>query len=191
MHNIIRWFSFLGLVSTFAWLLCGCQYQLGSGDLAYHYETLSIPYIEGDEDGDLTAQIIKTLSVSGPLRYHPEGGQLILKAKIIDKRDDSIGYRYDRTREGRIKHYIVPTETRLQESIELEVVEAATGKTIRGPTRIWGSLDFDHDYYSMKNRVNVFSLGQLNDVDAARDMAVHPLNRVIAEKVVDYLNNSW
>lgn len=170
----------------------GCGYQFGSaGDLAQQYQTLSVPYVEGDETGDLTAQIIKELSRSGCLRYVSEGGDLILKAKLANIRENDIGFRYDQNRKGHRKNYIVPTETRFNAVVELEVIENATGQIIRGPTRIWGSLDFDHDYYSIHQAMNIYSLGQLNDIDSARDAAIHPLNRVLAEKVVDYLNNSW
>lgn len=182
---------FYSTLLLLALLLSSCHYRFDSGELAQHFSTVSIPYAEGDEDGDLTTQLIRTLSTSSSLRYQPKDGDLILKVKIAELRDENIGFNYDRKRHGELRKYLIPKETRLNAVVELTVVEAKTGEIIRGPTRIWGSVDFDHDYYSSRRAANIISLGQLNDIDAAKDIAIHPLNRVLAEKIVDYLNNSW
>ncbi len=44
-------------------------------------------------------------------------------------------------------------------------------------------------YYSSRKGVNVFSLGQVTDIDEARDVAEYPLHRRLAQKIVDYINN--
>jgi hypothetical protein len=171
--------------------LVSCQYQFGRGELSQRYSTISIPYIEGDQEGDLTTEVIKKLSSSGVFRYVNTGGDLLLKIKLIELRDENIGFRYDRKRRGKRKHAIIPTETRFTALVEVLLIESGTGETIRGPTRITASTDFDHTYYYTRHEINVFSLGQLSDIDEARDAAQQPLNRYLAERIVDYIMNSW
>ncbi len=170
--------------------LTGCYYQFGQGELARVYHSISVPYIEGDQKGELTAEVIKQLSLSGAFHYVNESSDLILKIKIIELRDENIGFRYDRKKRGKLRKSIIPTETRLSGQVEVLLVDKS-GQTIRGPTRIVASTDFDHTYYSSRHGINIFSLGQLNDLDAAHDAAMRPLNRHLAERIVDYIVNSW
>ena len=55
---------------------------------------------------------------------------------------------------------------------------------------IKASMDFDHDYYSSRHGVNIFSLGQLTDYDTAEDTVRKPLNDRLAEKIADYVINA-
>jgi hypothetical protein len=171
-------------------LLAGCQYQFGYGELSQRYTTLSVPYAEGDSKGELTAEVIKKISTSGAFRYVNCQGDLILKIKFIELRDENIGFRYDRKKRGKLRHAIVPTETRLKSVVEAVLTDAA-GRVVRGPTRIAASIDFDHSFYSSRHGINIFSLGQLSDIDAAHDAVMHPLNQQLADRIVDYIINSW
>lgn len=171
--------------------LAGCNYQFGRGELSQCYGTISVPYVKGDQHGELTTDIIKRLATSGAFRYIAEGGDLVLKVELIEFREENLEFRYDRKKTGERKHSIIPTETRLIALAEVLLVEGESGKVVRGPTRINASAEFDHTYYATRNEVNIFSLGQLNDFDAARDAVMRPLNRNLAEKIVDYVINSW
>jgi len=171
--------------------LIGCQYQFGRGELSQRYETISVPYAEGDQKGELTTQVIKKISHSGALRYVSGGGDLVLNIKLIEFREENIDFRYDRKKTGRLKRSIIPTETRVSAIAEVHLIESGTGQTILGPTQIAASAEFDHTYYSTPHRVNIFSLGQLNDIDVARDAVMHPLNCSLAERIVDHVLNSW
>lgn len=170
--------------------LSGCHYQFGQGELSRSYRTISVPYIEGDQKGELTTEVVKQLSLSGAFHYVNGCSDLVLKIKLIELRDENIGFRYDRKKRGKLRKSIIPTETRISALVEVLVVDAG-GQTIRGPTRMTASADFDHTYYSSRHAVNIFSLGQLNDLDAAHDAAMRPLNRHLAERIVDYVINSW
>ncbi len=172
-------------------VLTSCAYHFGHGELSSRYSTLSVPYAEGDEEGGFTAEVIKQLSTSGGFHYVPEGGDLTLKMKFIEFRDENIGFRYDRKKRGHLKKVVIPTETRLTAVVEIEILETCTQKVIQGPIHLKASIDFDHDYYFSHHAVNIFSLGQLNDIDAAHDAAMHPLNRKLAAQVVEYMINSW
>jgi outer membrane biogenesis lipoprotein LolB len=59
-------------------LLTGCHYQFGRGELSQRYGTISVPYVKGDQKGELTNDIIKRLGTSGAFRYVSNGGDLII-----------------------------------------------------------------------------------------------------------------
>ncbi len=179
------------------WLLIGggglvsCQYQFGRSELALRDATISVPYIEGDQKGGLTAEVIKKISTSGAFRYVDGGGDFLLKIKLIRLRDENIGFRYDRKKRGGLKRSMIPTETRATATAEVVLIEGGTGQTIRGPFTLSTGVEFDHTYYTTRHALNTFSLGQLNDVDAAHDAMMQPLNRSLADKIVSELINSW
>lgn len=171
--------------------LTSCQYHFGFSDLQQNYSTLSIPYAQGDLKGELTAEVVKKISSTGAFRYVNNGGDLILEIKILDKREQNIDYRYDRKKTGKLKKNIIPTETRMVALAEVTLIDAATKKIIKGPACITASTEFDHTYYTTRDEINIFSLGQLSDIYVARDAAMTPLNRALAERIVDYIINSW
>ena len=177
------------LVFSSYFCLVGCHYQFGHGDLSRRYATISVPYAEGDLKGDLTAEVIKKLSTSGAFRTVNASGDLILNMKVVELSEENIGFRYDRKKSGRLKRNIVPTETRMNVLAEVTLVEGATGNVVKGPARITADAEFDHTYYTTRDKINVFSLGQLSDIDAARDAAMIPLNRALAERIVDFVVN--
>lgn len=181
----------LGWMLLASFMLGGCQYQFGRGELSHHYATVEIPYVKGDLRGELTTDIIKKLSTSGALRYVTHAGDLVLKIELSDFREENIAFRYDRKQMSELKKSIIPTETRLTVSAEVCLIEGRTGQKVREPTRITASVEFDHTYYATPNEINIFSLGQVNDFDAARDSVMHALNRNLAEKIGDYVINSW
>lgn len=172
-------------------MVSSCGYRFSQGELASKYDTISVPYVEGDLDGRLTAQIVKQLSVTGALKYTRVAGDLILSAKILDLGDENIGFRYYRDKDGKLTRETIPVETRLSITVEIAIIDAATGQAIRGPVILSAQTDFDHAYYSTRNAVNVFSLGQLTDFDEAYDAAKRPLNQELAKKIVDYVCDSW
>ena len=166
-----------------------------AGSCGYRFErdqlqprTLSVPFAEGDTEGDLTAAVIQQISSSGVYTYRKEGGNLLLKIKVVDLRDENIGFRYYRNKEGKLKKDIIPTETRMAVTAEVTLVEAGSCTPILGPTLITAGVDFDHDFYSSDT---TFSLGQLNDYDSAYDAVVQPLNKALAQKIVDFVNDGW
>lgn len=184
----MRYFCFCVLISL---LLTGCGYHSGQGCIPEVYQTISIPYVQGDIDGDLTAALVKQFSQSGGLAYRRCGAELFLKVRIIDTREENIGFRYDRQKGGRLDHTIIPTEMRMTLIAEFSVCKTCSGESILGPVIISASKDFDHDYYTSRDSVNIFSLGQLTDVDDAKDGIQAPLNQELAKKIVDYVNEAW
>lgn len=170
----------------------GCGYRFCDREgLAANYHSISVPYIIGDEDGSLTAAVVKAIVQSGAFEYRSSGGALILNVTQIDEREENIGFRYDRKKRGKLTHEIIPTETRIVSVVEVSVIDAASSCVVLGPARLAASVDFDHDYYFSRNGVNIFSLGQLIDIEAAYDAVQAPLNRALALKIADFLKESW
>ena len=176
---------FLGL------MLVGCGYHYGATGIAAQYKTIKVPYIEGDWDGGLTAAVIKEISTQGVFHYRRDEAALNLKIKILKHHDHDIGFRYEQKKDGELKHTIVPVETRLSMNVEILILETHTEKAILGPVVLSGYVDFDHDFYSSRNGVNVFSLGQLSDYDDAYDAALRPLNELMAQKIVTYIHDAF
>lgn len=173
-------------------LLCGsCGYRVGESGPLVAYRSISVPYVEGDLRGELTAALIRELTATGGFDYCAEGGSLELQVRLLEVREDNVGFRYYRNQQGRRTHSVIPTETRLNAVVEVTVIETLSNKTLVGPISITASVDFDHDYYSSRNAVNIYSLGQVTDYDAAYETAFRPLNLAIARKVASYLKDCW
>lgn len=167
--------------------LMGCGYRVSHVPDTFRAPTISVPYVEGDEDGKLTSAIVQEISLSGRYIYRPCGGEWTLQVRLVDESYENIGFRYDRTKKGHLKHYIIPVEMREGVLVEVQLVQESTQAVVRGPNRLQAELEYDHDYYSIRDHVNVFSLGQLTDIDSAEDAAKTPLYHRLAEKIVSWL----
>ncbi|MBS4167392.1 hypothetical protein [Parachlamydia sp. AcF125] len=170
--------------------LAGCGYRLAAGP-GSSGKTISVPYVQGDRDGSLTSAIVRELCNSGCYQYATDQGELSLLVKIVEVHDENIGFRYYRKKRGKLTNSVIPTETRVWAKVEIALIDNRSGEYVLGPALIETNVDFDHDYYLNLQGINVFSLGQLSDVDSARDAAWEPLNKAISQKVVDYIGNSW
>jgi hypothetical protein len=169
-----------------------CGYRYGKDDgLASSYSSISVPYVVGDQDGSLTAAIIKEIVRSGFLKYQDTGGNLILKVDKVELDEDNIGFRYDRRKRGGLTKDVIPTEVRITIYVEISLTEAASCSIVLGPVLLSASVDYDHDYYFSRDGVNMFSLGQLTDLETAYDAVKVPLHKAIAEKIADYISKSW
>jgi hypothetical protein len=180
----------LGVATAVLLLLNSCGYHGEESFLSSNYSSISVPFVQGDQDGALTSAIVKELSVSSPIPYSQFSGDLVLKVKLLDVEEDNVGYRYDRKKRGALRKRLIPCETRVTAQVEVSL-ENRCGQEVLPKVIISASQDFDHDYYSSRNGVNIFSLGQLSEVDAARDTVISPLNSLISKKIVDYLSDSW
>lgn len=189
MHSFFTRCIPLALLST---LLISCGYHLDrcQSPLA-SYGTISVPYVDGDVYGTFTPVLIHEIARSGCLQYRADGGALQLHVAIVDIRQESIGFNYDRKKKGKRTDDTIPVEERIYATAEVSVTEAGSCRTIIAPVRLTASVDFDHDYYFSRNGVNIFSLGQLIDIDSAYDAVQTPLHDLLAKKIVDYLDQSW
>lgn len=178
-------------------LFCGmlsCGYHMGSGGVLSNYQTISIPYMECDQDGIFTTTLIHHLAVTAPLRYVSCGGDLCLKTRLICPKAENIGFRYDiKDKKDRtvLAPWLIPTEERLWVSAELELVDSASCERLIGPLIVSVYIEFDHEYYLSRHGVNVFSLGQVTDIREATDAAQLPLAEALAKKIVDTIHYAW
>lgn len=185
----MQWFRF-PLFSLIA-LLPACGYQFSTTDIPAKYQTISIPYVINDSDGCLTQSVIRAVSEKIGPRYATCRGDLILLIEIIDIWEDNIGFRYDRNRKGKLTREVIPTESRSFITVEVQLIDGATSLPILGPVRLTEYLDFDHDYYESRYGENVLSLGQVIDLETARDTVQKPLYRLLANKIVEFVYESW
>lgn len=177
------------LIFGLALLLPSCGYHYGKNSQLSTYETISIPYVKNDADGRMTASLIKVISAESGLQYVKCGGDLTLLVDLLTFENENIGYRYDRKNDGKFRHSIIPTETRLIVVAQVTLIDSLTAKPLAGPAKIVATVDFDHDYERTRNGVNVFSLGQLTDYDEAYDAAFQPLYFVLSQKIADFMMN--
>lgn len=171
--------------------LMACGYRVGDQAIISNYRTVSIPYVECDDDGRLTDALARAVSASGALTYRECGGQLCLKAKITATGRENIGYTYDTNQQGVRVDRLLPDEGRLIYQVEVELVDRCRGCTVLGPFCVRESVDYAFDALSTDNQLAVDSLGQYTNIDDAEWAAKHPLYDALAAKIVDYLVSAW
>lgn len=181
----------VGIIFFFVFF-SSCGYHFGDGSPLSLYRSFTVPYICGDKTGEFTAALIKELSCSGSFSYRSKGAELVFKVTLVDLCDENIGYRYDINKRGKTTHSLIPAETRLTVCAEVLVMESCSCTPVLGPIRLQASVDFDHEYYFIRQGVNVSSLGQVTDYDQAYEAALPVLSKVLAKKIIDYvLHGSW
>lgn len=185
-----RWARACWTISVVGLFCSGCGYRIENAQSG-SVRAIAVPFVVGDSDGGLTSALIQAVSQSGRFEYCSVSAPLILQVKIVSQNNTHIGFRYDRKKKGRLRKVIIPTETRITAIAEVALIDAGTQCPVVGPAKLTASVDFDHDYFSSRKAVNILSLGQLNDYDVANDDVHHPLNRVLAQKIVDFISESW
>jgi hypothetical protein len=166
-----------------------CSYKLGHGDIAKSHTTMHVPYVKGDETGQLTSDLVRHINTSGLFTSQNDGGaDLVLHVRMLKYHDETIGYQFDRDKDGNVLKHLKGDENRLHMLAEYYVVDAMTGKRIVDTTRIDASVDYDYDSYDQNLGTNInFSLGQLTAHDPAYDTALKPANDELARKIVNNL----
>ncbi len=162
----------------------GCGYRFAS---LQDCPTISLPYVGGDERGLFTAALIREIECSGAFQYVNAGGELELIVKMFDFREENIGFRYDVNKHGQLTNSLVPAEMRFSTLAEVTVFDTQNGCILLGPIKVASHVDFDHDYFKVRDGQNVFSLGQLTGTEEAKEAASPLLYRKMAEKIVTYL----
>lgn len=167
-----------------------------------HLPTVTIPYVDGDEDGSLTAAISQALSQSGLATVRSYGGEYRLQASISKADTETIGYRIDPQKvDGEVRKNLLSTEGR--KTITLQVSWFKEDELKFGPYQISADAEYDFvDGDSIQDLTFVnptgqsilvlpFSLGQLEPSESAQEGALKPLYSLLAEKVVDAISSEW
>lgn len=164
--------------------------------------TLTVPFVLGDEDGTLTAEIIAAISASGLADVRSYGGEYSLQVSLVGEETDKIGFRVDPQKvDGKVRKNLLTVEGRRTMTIEASI--CSKGELVHGPYKI--SADADYDYLdgdsiqdltfinSKGELVTVlpFSLGQLEPQESAAFASTRSLYRKLAQKVVDAISSKW
>lgn len=164
--------------------------------------TLSVPFVIGDQEGRLTAEIISALSTSGLVDVLSQGGDYTLKVTIQGGSDETIGYRRDPQKvDGKVRKNLLASENRRSLTVEAGLYWGS--ELAFGPYILTADADYDYvDGDSIQDltflnpdgvlvTVLPFSLGQLEPIDSAQEATTRPLYCRIAQKIVDMIASEW
>lgn len=180
-------------------MLAGCGYRVGEPENleCLNVSSLSIPYVDGDIDGQLTDELIKAFASSGIFTYRPHDGALELRVKIINQDNKTLGWRFNRNKTGKRNKDLISVEGRRHVSAEVTLIDALNDEVLLGPIVVQADLDFDcvepdslEDLSFIdkagKRRTSInFSLGQLDSTEGAYDDSWTPLSRHLARRILD------
>ncbi|MGE3954752.1 MAG: LPS assembly lipoprotein LptE [Parachlamydiales bacterium] len=170
--------------------LTACGYRFGDQGVLCHYRTIEVPFVCGDQGGRLTEALVLELARTGAIAYRSQGADLVLCAAVIDCGRENIGFQYDRNNQGELTDRIVANEGRLFLIVEVTLKDR-WGYCLIGPTRFTAQADYDFNPLSTDTELAPFSLGQFTEIDQAEEVALSPLYRDIAYKIIDYLRTYW
>lgn len=174
-------------------LFSSCGYHLDRGPLVgqARQRTITVPYIEGDCNGELTAGLIAALAASGAFTPLPSGGDYLLVGRLKQVERMNIGYQYDRNlATGLRTKRIVPNEGKLMYELVIELKEKE-GLVSAPPFCIAADVDYAFNPLSNDNELAVESLGQYVTISAAEEAAFPLVVKELSVKAVDHLLNSW
>ena len=182
---------------NFTYLLCkgllccltGCTgWHVANSASSETQMTVRIPYAQGDDSGELTSRVIEAVNCQPGFRVD-ESGQYLLKIRLLDDKEEKIGFRYNPRELRKGSHKLILEESRAKALAEVSLIDRFTKKTVAGPAYILGNIDYDHQENTIDNDVNDLSLGQLSDIDAAQDVTYIPLYRDLSAKIALWLQN--
>ncbi len=170
--------------------LSGCSgWKMANGHSSAK-KSVRIPYVQGDSSGELTAALAEALDEQ--LSFHvDEQGHYELRVKLLDSKEEKIGYRYDPIElkeEG--KRVLILNESRAKTLAKVSLVNRHTNEVLKGPAHILGNVEYDHQENTLDNDIQDFSLGQLSDVDTIHEARNIPIYRDLAQKIAMWLQES-
>lgn len=165
-------------------LLGSCFFLLGCQTCTFSRSSeenisLQVPYVKGDERGDITNDIILALGTKANVKISNDS-RYKLSIELLDSTKEPLTYRFNNPKE---KNNLVSCEDRLCLLAKVTIIDTYTDKILRGPGFIQGFAEYDHQHRAKSNKVNQESLGQLEDTSADRDMRPIALNRDMATKI--------
>ena len=179
-------------------LFSSCSYHWGSEE-----KTLSIPYVSGDVDGALTAELARAFATTTDAHLLSEGGQYRLEVALVETQNEVIGYRLDPQKiRDHVKKELVADQNRKTIYVDISLFEQSSEKPIFGPHRLFARTEYDYQdgdsyqdlTFQLKGttvKVLPFSLGQLESSETAQEGASKPLYRQLAQKTVDLIAAHW
>jgi hypothetical protein len=187
-------FVFLLVLSVFA----GCGYRWNSND---ENRCICVPYVSGDQDGALTAEIIRQLCSSPNIRVTSNARER-LDIAVVQEGFETIGYRRDPQKiKGEIRKNLVANEERRTISVDVSLFHDDAPEPVFGPQRISAYVDYDYldgdsiqdlEFANSFGRPVVvlpFSLGQLEPQEAAQEASSRSLYEKLSQKIVDIVHS--
>src|SRR5665647_2088529 len=104
--------------------------------------SLQVPYVKGDETGDLTNCIIIALGTKANVHINQDS-RYSVAIQILDDTKETIAYRFKHADK---KNDLVSCENRICMLAQVDIIDTYTKKTIRGPGYIRGSAEYDHQH---------------------------------------------
>lgn len=197
MHNFTFYVGCL-------FVLTGCGYRWQPGSFESSCPSITVPFIEGDEDGLLTNEVVRALASSGiaDIRFH--GGDYRLNISILREGKEILGFRKDRQKvNGKTKRNMFACEARKILSVEATLFRGDSDEVAFGPYVLEADADFDYvdgdsyqdlmfvDLQGTSQAVLPFSLGQLEPYEAALDASMRLLYSRLAQKIVDVISSQY
>jgi outer membrane lipopolysaccharide assembly protein LptE/RlpB len=181
--------------------LTSCGYHAAASD---DKTTISVPYVEGDKQGQLTAEVIRQLTNSDIYEFVRKDGDLELKVVLNGDQHDVIGFEYDRTiKKGKVQRNLMATENRRTISAQVTLTDTHANEVVLGPLSISATGDYDYidvnslktlsfiNSYGKREKVVNFSLGQLDSIEGAQDSVLTPVYRQLAQKIAAALQENF
>lgn len=178
--------------------LASCGYRWNPEEAC---RPVCVPYVSGDQDGSLTAEIIRQLCCDPNIRVASDATDR-LEITIVQEGCESIGYRRDPQKvKGKIRKNLIANEERKTISAEVALFHGDGDRPVFGPERVSAFIDYDYiDGDSIQDLefrnslgqtivVLPFSLGQLEPQESAQEAANRPLYEKLAQKIVDIVNS--
>ncbi len=181
--------------------MSGCGYEWRGADAV---QTISIPYVCNDEDGSLTAELIRTFVSESYFRVIRSGAKYRLEASIVHRQNDEIGYQTNPQKiKGKIHKNLVDDQARKTIAVDVTLFDEESKIAMFGPCRIEADEVYDYvdgdslqdlAFQDSKGRgrsVLEFSLGQLEPSGAAQEAALRPLYKKIARKIAEAIASAY
>jgi len=180
-------------------LFSSCGYQLRNQE-ATSQNSINIPYVKGDKDGNLTNALVLEVGKSGKYRYQISDSDYTLKCEIVSNSNSNIGYEYrTKDKDTQRLNRLIPDEARRTVVAIVTIVDNKTQTAIFGPSKFQAATDYNFtnpDSYNnltlvdgadARDTVLDFSLGQLDSQEGAQSASSTPAYSVLAEKIVQAL----
>lgn len=182
-------------------LLSSCGYRWADDDCT---RTLCIPFAVGDEDGTLTAELIRMFGATTQARVVSRKGQYRLDVELTGEQNDRIGFRIDeQINNGKVNKNILGDESRTTLTACVTLFDTGCNEPVVGPCCVTAYIDYDYldgdsfqdltfvDSSGVRQTILSYSLGQLEPQESAREAATRPLYQKLSQKIVDLISARW
>lgn len=182
------------LLATLCLLLTSsCGYRWGRGEVVGPYQSVYVPYVQGDEDGLFTTALIHELAAQGVLVTTSESSADLLLCVVLKAPEDTnVGFIYAPPKKGADQsHIIVANEGRLTMCATITLRESQRGEVVLGPCEVTNSMSYDFEPDLGNVNFHAFALGQLEMHNLAADAARDTLYTRFAHKIVTLIHHAW